>query len=46
MTDIIDFPGRAYRYIDAQYGTIGLIVAGLMIVVALIGVFVWMDRRK
>ncbi|WP_020470539.1 hypothetical protein [Zavarzinella formosa] len=46
MDDIVALPGRAFRYVDAQYGTIGLMVVGLMIVVAVIGIFIWLDRRK
>jgi hypothetical protein len=46
MDEIISFPGRAYDYIDGQYGTVGLIVAGVMIVVAIVSVFIWFDRRK
>ena len=46
MDDLTAMPGRAFRYVEAQYGTVGLIVAGLMIVVAVIAVFIWFDRRK
>lgn len=46
MADLFSLPERAYRAIDAQFGAVGLIAAGLMIAVALIGVFIWLDRRK
>lgn len=46
MNDLLSMPNRAFQYVDAQYGTIGLIVAGLMIAVGVIGVFIWIDRRK
>lgn len=46
MDSIIAFPGRAYDYVQGQYGTVGLIVVGVMIVVAIVGFFVWLDRRK
>jgi len=46
MNDITSFPGRAYDYIHYQYGTVGLIVAGVMLVVAVVSVCIWFDRRK
>jgi hypothetical protein len=46
MDDILSIPSRAYHYVNNQYGTIGLIVVGLLITVAIVGVFVWWDRRK
>ena len=46
MDEIISFPGRAYDYIDGQYGTVGLIVTGVMLVVAIVTLFIWFDRRK
>lgn len=46
MDQIISLPEHAYDYVYGQYGTIGLIVASLMIVVAIVGVFIWWDRRK
>ena len=46
MDSIISFPGRAYDYIDSQYGQVGLIIAGLLIVVAIVSLMIWMDRRK
>ena len=39
-------PGQAYDYIYTHYGTPGLIVAGVAIVLAVVGVFIWLDRRK
>jgi hypothetical protein len=29
-----------------QYGTVGVIIAGVGIVVAIVSVLVWFDRRK
>lgn len=46
MDQIITFPEQAYDYINGNYGIIGLIVAGVGIVVAIVGVFIWLDRRK
>lgn len=46
MDDILSLPTRAYNYINIQYGTIGLIVVGLLIAVAIVGAFIWFDRRK
>lgn len=46
MDSIFSYPEQAYDYVNGRYGTIGLIVAGLLIVVAAVGVFIWLDRRK
>lgn len=46
MDTIISFPGRAFDYVNDQYGTVGLIVIGLMVVVGIVGVLTWFDRRK
>lgn len=46
MDRITSFPGYAYDYIYGNYGMVGLIVAGVGIVVAVVGVFIWFDRRK
>lgn len=46
MDQITSFPGYVYDYIYGNYGTIGLIVAGVGIVVGIVGVFIWWDRRK
>ena len=46
MDQITSFPGYAYDYIYGNYGTVGMIVTGVGIVVAIVGVFIWFDRRK
>jgi hypothetical protein len=46
MSDITSAPGQAYDYIYGHYGTVGLIVAGVAIVVAIVGLFIWFDRRR
>lgn len=46
MSNLTSLPGQAYNYVYGNYGTVGLIVAGLMIVVAIVGTLVWFDRRK
>jgi hypothetical protein len=46
MDNLTKYPGQAYDYIYGHYGTVGLIVAGVMIVVGVISIFVWLDRRK
>ncbi|HKB03199.1 MAG TPA: hypothetical protein VKD90_13315 [Gemmataceae bacterium] len=46
MDQISSFPGKMYDYIYGQYGTVGLIVAGVVIVIAIISVMIWLDRRK
>ena len=46
MNEITSLPSRVYDHINSQYGTVGLIVAGVIIVVAIVSVFIWFDRRK
>jgi hypothetical protein len=46
MNEITSLPGQAYDHINHNYGTVGLIVAGVMIVVAIVSVCIWFDRRK
>jgi hypothetical protein len=46
MSEITSYPGQAYDYIDHNYGLTGLIVAGVMIVVGIVSMMVWFDRRK
>jgi hypothetical protein len=46
MDDLLSVPARAYHHIETQYGTIGLMVAGLMIAVGVVSVLIWIDRRK
>lgn len=46
MDQILSMPGQAYDYVYGQHGTVGLIVVGVMIVVAVVSVLIWFDRRK
>jgi hypothetical protein len=46
MNEVLSKPVQAYDYIYLHYGTVGLIVAGLMIVVAVVSLCIWFDRRK
>jgi hypothetical protein len=46
MNSISSYPEQAYNYVYGSYGTVGLIVAGVGIVVAIVSVMVWFDRRK
>jgi hypothetical protein len=46
LNAITSSPGKAYDYIYNNFGLTGLIVAGVVIVVAIVGFFVAMDRRK
>jgi hypothetical protein len=39
-------PGQLYDYINGNYGLPGLIVAGVIIVVGVVGIFIALDRRK
>ena len=46
MDALLSFPSRSYRYIDAEYGSLGLIMASLLIIVAAVCILTWADRRK
>jgi hypothetical protein len=46
MDKFTSMPGQAYDYVYFHYGTVGLIVCGVGIVVAIVGVFIWFDRSK
>ena len=46
VNSLTSLSGRGYDYIHGQYGLSGLIAAGVIVVVALIGIFIWFDRRK
>ena len=46
MDEITSYPGMAYDYIYGNYGLVGLIATGVAIVVAIVAVLIWLDRRK
>jgi hypothetical protein len=46
MNSITNYPGQAYDYVYSHYGTIGLIIAGVGIVVAVICLMVAFDRAR
>ena len=46
MRDVASYPGQAYDYIYTNFGLTGLIIAGVAIVVAVVSMMVWFDRRK
>jgi hypothetical protein len=46
MNSVLSYPGQAYDYVYGHYGLTGLIVAGVGIVVGVVSVMIWMDRRK
>ncbi|HKA06959.1 MAG TPA: hypothetical protein VKD71_06845 [Gemmataceae bacterium] len=46
LNAITSSPGKAYDYIYNHFGLTGLIVAGVVVVVAIVGFFIAMDRRK
>jgi hypothetical protein len=46
MGRITSAPGQAYDYIHTQFGMIGVIAAGLIVVVAALSVMFYFDRRK
>ena len=46
MSNLTSLPGQAYDFVYGSYGSVGLIVAGVALVVAIVSVLVWFDRRK
>src|SRR5262245_51549985 len=46
LDKVASSPGQAYDYINSHYGLPGLIVAGVLIVVAIVGLMIALDRRK
>ncbi len=46
MDNFTSLPSRAYDWVYGNYGNVGLIVAGVMIVVGIVSIFVFLDRRK
>jgi len=46
MDTLLEFPGRAYDYVNYEYGFVGLVMLGVGIVVGIVFVFIWMDRRR
>ena len=46
MDSVLEIPSQAYDYINGQFGTTGLIFAGVMIVVGIVAVMIWYDRRR
>ena len=46
MDKIGSYPDRAYDYIYGNYGTVGLIVCGVALVVAVVSLMIWFDRAK
>jgi hypothetical protein len=46
MEKLSSYPDQAYDYIYGNYGTVGLIITGVAVVVAVICIFIWFDRSK
>ena len=46
MNSVTNYPAQAYDYVYGQFGTVGLIVAGVGLVVGAISCMVWFDRRR
>ncbi|MBO0699114.1 MAG: hypothetical protein J2P46_12025 [Zavarzinella sp.] len=46
MDSITSYPDKAYDYVYGNYGTVGLIVIGVAFVVAVVSLFIWLDRSK
>ncbi|MEZ6140766.1 MAG: hypothetical protein R3B84_09365 [Zavarzinella sp.] len=46
MNAILSYPKQAYKYIEVEFGTLGLIIAGVLCVGLVLLVFTWFDRKK
>ena len=46
MTNLTSLPGQAYDYVYGNFGNVGLIIAGVVLVVGIVAALVWFDRRK
>ena len=46
MNSVLSYPGQAYDYIHGQFGLIGVIIAGVVMVVGFVSLLIWGDRRK
>ena len=46
MDKFTSYPDQAYDYIYGHYGTVGLIVVGVGLVVAVVGLLIWFDRSR
>jgi hypothetical protein len=46
MESIFRMPGRAYEYINYNYGFIGVLVASLLLIMFCLSVYFWFDRRR
>ncbi len=44
--DLLDYPVNAYNYVHFHYGTVGVIVACIIVLMSVITVFFWLDRRR
>jgi hypothetical protein len=43
---ILRVPGRIYDYLYNGFGWFGLAVAALLLVLAIVSIMVWFDRRR
>ncbi len=43
---ILRLPGRAYDYVYGGYGWFGVAFAGVALVLLIVGIMIWFDRRK
>lgn len=44
--DFLRWPVEFYDHIYTHYGFIGVFCGGLVVVLSIVGVFIWLDRRK
>lgn len=46
LASLLEYPRRLYSYVDRQYGDVGLIVMGMFVVMSVVVVMIWSDRRR
>lgn len=46
MDSILRWPSRFFGQIYQQHGNLGVIIVGMIIVMAAVGIFIFLDRRK
>jgi hypothetical protein len=46
MDAIFRYPAKAYEYVNGHYGFVGVLVAALLLIMFLLSVYFWFDRRR
>jgi hypothetical protein len=43
---ILRLPGQVYDHLHASFGWFGVAFAGVAVVVGIVGILIWFDRRR